>query len=1071
MRDFGWHHLNNRVAESAVHLPVPQLLSAHLLPDGRGVVSLRQEGGPPGKDPLRTKAIVWDLTRQSPVREWTVRGRPRLSALSPDGTRIAFEATTAIEIHDLKEGKLVRTLPRPAGGSLLNLTFLGDGTLVGHCFDQNSNFLQLWDVAGGKPTRTVPLREQAQAGVFTADGAEFRLHAFAGREEIVETYSLAPGAKNPRSATTLARDGIFLTLTPDGNRSVCYRHLPVREAAVVVVDHATRQVLARWPLDTGTYPRVACHPALPLVAFSRENRVHVGDVSSGRIVQTFTYPATDTLALRFSSDGASLFAVQKDGCRLWGLEQKAPVRTVLFPPGSSGGHPQVDPTGNYCLTTQSSQGAKGKSPLVSFADDKPLLEDVPNLQRLHFSQDAKRLLVGESHQHAVYEFPEMKSVYRVERLALQGFEPVPRTPLGADGGQLALFRRKALSATEQALELKVLRLPDGKPVAQLSLLLKKDNSTVLDWLVDPRGERVLISRQEVKGKEVESILEEHFLADGGVRQLHRQQHTARTIWAPAYSPDGSRVVAFTGQCLATDREIELRAWDAKTGEEAWRVPGTSGAGFHALKAHFSSDGNWLATGMLEKGKTTLIVPATGEKHLTVDGVTGVSAIDELPVFSPDGSCIVVLDKPGGTAVTVRSVQTGKVLFDLKDQRQCEMAGFGLHAPVLITSDFDAQTKTVRARIWSAKDGQLIGRYPGDHPRPSGEYGVREGSTEQRVGAQVHRLGEKLALWSQNFAADVRGPERLTVRGEFDPQGRRVALADWFGKEVVVCDAATGAVLHRRKQVCPDQGHVQVMRFDPAGEMLFVGVSRPREDRGLMLGWNLAADSVTTYELPPKESVFDVAFLPGGERVLGISATGLVHVWNLKTGAAFPSFEGKPLTWKWRIPRLSPDGHFLGVQSRGATDDAFLLWDTRTGRRVALEDTAGLHPRAATFSEDSRQVIMAVQDGGKKNSIMIWDLLTGARVRHIAGLAGDPLALELTDKGRRCLVVGADRISFWDLQSGLKVMDFPRPGGETGILGGRFLERSQTLVQFTNREVTLYDGSRHGEGPRASEIPR
>src|SRR5262249_35255135 len=156
--------------------------------------------------------------------------------------------------------------------------------------------------------------------------------------------------------------------------------------------------------------------------------------------------------------------------------------------------------------------------------------------------------------------------------------------------------------------------------------------------------------------------------------------------------------------------------------------------------------------------------------------------------------------------------------------------------------------------------------------------------------------------------------------------------------------------------------------------------------------------------------FVVAFSPDGRSLVVGRANGNLQVWDAQT-------QGMPITLGTHQRAIrgvvfSPDRLHLASAS---IDGEFKLWDaTRLNKKQearvkVLGRLHGPHSNLA-FSQDSK----CLATGGEKNTVKIWEVLTGRLLQSLEGHHGDIYAVAFSGDGHWLASAGEDStVRVWD----------------------------------------------------------
>jgi WD40 repeat protein len=125
-----------------------------------------------------------------------------------------------------------------------------------------------------------------------------------------------------------------------------------------------------------------------------------------------------------------------------------------------------------------------------------------------------------------------------------------------------------------------------------------------------------------------------------------------------------------------------------------------------------------------------------------------------------------------------------------------------------------------------------------------------------------------------------------------------------------------------------------------------------------------------------ESVFGVAHLPGGQRIITCSYDGSLRLWDLESSAQIGDEwreEGDEMKVQTMI--LSPNGKTLASGSYGGT---VRVWDIETGKVIAKWEVHNERAESVCWSPDGERVASGFLDG----TVWVWDVKTGEPVEGL-----------------------------------------------------------------------------------------
>jgi streptogramin lyase len=269
-----------------------------------------------------------------------------------------------------------------------------------------------------------------------------------------------------------------------------------------------------------------------------------------------------------------------------------------------------------------------------------------------------------------------------------------------------------------------------------------------------------------------------------------------SVWAVAFSPDGTRILTGSGDNTA-------RLWDAATGKLVATLVGHAARVFAVA---FSPDGTRVLTGSWD-GTARLWDTATGTAVATLAGHTdSVSAV----AFSPDGTR--VLTGSNDTTARLWDAATGKLVATLAGHLSAVFAvAFSPDGTRVLTGSWDRT-----ARLWDAATGKVVATLAG-HTDVVRAVAFSPDGTRVLTGSYDNTA----RLWdaaTSKVVATLAGHTNYVFAVAFSPDGTRV-LTGSGDTTARLWDTATGTA------VGTFAGHTDVVKavaFSPDGTRVLTG---------------------------------------------------------------------------------------------------------------------------------------------------------------------------------------------------------------------------------------------------------
>jgi WD40 repeat protein/transcriptional regulator with XRE-family HTH domain len=485
-------------------------------------------------------------------------------------------------------------------------------------------------------------------------------------------------------------------------------------------------------------------------------------------------------------------------------------------------------------------------------------------------------------------------------------------------------------------------------------------------------------------------------------RLALRAHGTRVLSA-AFSPDGQRLATLGDDGTAI-------VWDAATGSELLRLPGTTEPGdlVTAQRIAYSPDGQLLAA--CDNQRVVLYSAATGE---ALQVLAGHQAEVTAVAFSRDGARIASADSVGSAFVW--DVTTGASLVELRGHTDAiEGLTFSPDGQWLVTSGNDATMK-----FWDVTSGALL-------RDDVGFTGLIDSVAFSPDGTRfAFTTVDGLHVWQldASAAADLRAstPQELLAIPDgasvtFSPDGQRLAAASG-ATQVKVWEAATG------REVLTLVGHtgwVMGVVFSPDGKRLAT-----TSLDGTARIWSLTPGVETVAVTSPGTGYGTrVAYNPSGQEFATNGGDGTATLWNAQTGAPRLTLAGHAL--EVLAVAFSADGERLAT---GSLDATAIVWDTGTGQKLLTLLGHQVGVRDVAFSPDGR----FIATGGFDRTARIWDAASGAELQKLTDHAGLVVGVAFGPDSTRLATASTDTtVKVWDVLSGALMFTLT---GHTGSVTG------------------------------------
>lgn len=501
----------------------------------------------------------------------------------------------------------------------------------------------------------------------------------------------------------------------------------------------------------------------------------------------------------------------------------------------------------------------------------------------------------------------------------------------------------------------------------------------------------------------------------------------------AFSPDG-KTLAIAGASTNDETPVTINFWDMASQKLLRRID-TQTSPKRMPHIAYSADGTSIA--FAGAGRTAIYNAATGEEIWHLDEAATAVAYSPKDNFFAAGFW-------------------GKMtLWDAKLKNE-NARTFGGHSPTIGAVAFSRDMQTLamatrgnKTKIWDLKKGEMSYTIE-DAENISNAVAFSPTNPQILAVGGWRGVGKEgsAILWNTASKTATRLPgKNLSLFQAFSPDGNTLANAE---TDVKFYDIKSGA---QRGIFLP--GEAPTLAFNSDGTKMVAAIY----DKGIYL-WDVKSEKPKLLWQPPqtfRSCTFAVAYSPREDLVASGGCDATVRIIDVATGAVIRTLTGH----KGGIYALafSPDGKYLATGA-GAVDTGFSsamlgkdntisIWTVGGGAkvRVLTGHEAGL--RSVEYTPDGKFLITGSADG----TVKIWRAESGKLLVSLIAIDKNDWAV-ITPEGLFDASEGAQRLMYWRVGKEIVALEqlknrYYAPGLLAKVLQG------ETLPRVGEFAVTLY----------------